>query len=236
MNRTPPPATSPRKDRTLNLTSNSPDKNKDAKIAETIVSGIAPNSLTVTHFSKGALGEVDLTEVFNAMQTSAKNVKSGDLSAVEGMLSSQIEALNSIFSELARRAAMNMGEYLDAMDRYMRLALRAQSQCRATAETLAIIKQGPPIFANQANVAHGPQQVNNGPLNARRAGEKSTSWQPELLESSDVERLDTGAAGAAGRSDPALEAVGTEHRPEDAGRQGPIAAKRQQARCAIDRP
>jgi hypothetical protein len=31
-------------------------------------------------------------------------------------------------------------EYLDATDRYLRLALKAQGQCRATLETLAAIK------------------------------------------------------------------------------------------------
>jgi hypothetical protein len=48
-----------------------------------------------------------------------------------------------------------MGEYVDAADTYMRLALRAQSQCRATLETLAAIKNPPVAFANQANIAHG---------------------------------------------------------------------------------
>ena len=56
---------------------------------------------------------------------------------------------------------MNTGEYLDATDRYMRLALKAQAQCRATVETLAEIKNPPTLFARQANIAHGPQQVNN---------------------------------------------------------------------------
>jgi len=48
-----------------------------------------------------------------------------------------------------------MGEYVDAADTDMRLALRAQSQCRATLETLAAIKNPPVVFANQANIAHG---------------------------------------------------------------------------------
>jgi hypothetical protein len=46
----------------------------------------------------------------------------------------------------------------------MRLALKAQSQCRATIETLAEIKNPQPVaFVQQADVAHGPQQINNGP-------------------------------------------------------------------------
>jgi hypothetical protein len=55
-----------------------------------------------------------------------------------------------------------MGEYVNAAETYMRLALKAQSQCRTTLETLAGIKNPASVtFVRQANVAHGPQQVNN---------------------------------------------------------------------------
>jgi hypothetical protein len=212
------------KGRTLDIAESNPSSTHDGAIAEALVAGVATNATTVTTFSKGTLGEVDLTETFRALHAGARTVNSGDLSGVEAMLSSQMVALNAIFGELARRAALNMGEYINAADRYMRLALRAQSQCRATAETLAVIKAGPPIFARQANVAHGPQQVNNGVPNASgtdpRACEQTASGQPELLESSDGERLDPGTTGAAGGGDPTVEAVGAEHRPEDAGREG----------------
>jgi hypothetical protein len=43
---------------------------------------------------------------------------------------------------------------------------RAGHQCRATVETLALSKN-PPVFARQANIAHGPQQVNNEAALAR---------------------------------------------------------------------
>ncbi len=221
------------KGRILDISASDPSATHDGAIAKAVVAGIATNATTVTTFSKGTLGEVDLTETFRALQAGGRTVQSGDLSGVEAMLSSQMVALNAIFGELARRSALNMGEYIEAADRYMRLALRAQSQCRATAETLAVIKAGPPIFARQANVAHGPQQVNNGFPHASRAvsadahaGENPESRQPEQLESSDGERMDTGATGKAGRGDPALEAVGAEHRTEDAGREGAFAAKR----------
>ena len=79
------------------------------------------------------------------------------------MLVAQAVTLNAIFTELGRRAALNMGEYPDATDRYMRLGLRAQSKCRATLETLAEMKNPPVVLARQANTSNGPQQVNNGP-------------------------------------------------------------------------
>jgi hypothetical protein len=59
-----------------------------------------------------------------------------------------------------------MGEHFDAFERYLRLALKAQNQCRATLETLAAIKNPPVVFTKQANINHGNgnQQINNGTL------------------------------------------------------------------------
>ena len=87
-------------------------------------------------------------------------------------------------------AALNMGEYPQAFERYMQLALKAQSQCRATLETLAAIKNPPIVYARQANIANGPQQVNNRALpdNPPRTG-KTENQQNELL------RLDDEATG-----------------------------------------
>jgi hypothetical protein len=41
----------------------------------------------------------------------------------------------------SRRSANNMGDYLEASERCMRLALKAQSNCRATSEALAELHQ-----------------------------------------------------------------------------------------------
>ncbi|MBT2323137.1 hypothetical protein J7E62_12355 [Variovorax paradoxus] len=68
--------------------------------------------------------------------------------------------MNALYTELARRASLNMGEYLAAT--YLRLAMKAQSQCRSTIEALAEMKNPPVVFARQANISNGPQQVSNG--------------------------------------------------------------------------
>jgi hypothetical protein len=57
----------------------------------------------------------------------------------------------------------------------MRLALKAQSQCRATVQTLAEIKHPAVIYARQPNVTSGPQQVNNGVLSRARETETEQS-------------------------------------------------------------
>lgn len=166
-----------------------PGKSRERLWAEIVAAGTLGNAKTLATFAKPIFDEVDLTEAMLALKRQGEAANRGDLSAAEAMLTSQAAALNAIFGELARRAAMNMGEYLDATDRYLRLALKAQTQCRATLETLATIKQGPAIIARQANIAHGPQQVNNGvaATNAQahaRAGE-TESAKTELLGHSD---------------------------------------------------
>jgi len=91
----------------------------------------------------------------------------------------------------------------------MRLAFKAQAQCRATLETLAVLKN-PPVFTRQANIA-AQQVVNNGTMvTGSRAG-NSEDAQNKLLEAHG-ERLDGGEAGQAGEGRPTLAAVGVLNR------------------------
>ena len=95
------------------------------------------------------------------------------------------------------------------MNVYLRLALKAQGQCRATLETLATIKNPPTVFARQANIANGPQQVNNGVSFARTGNSQS---EPNELLEAHGERLDIPAASTTGAGDQALASVGARNR------------------------
>jgi hypothetical protein len=89
---------------------------------------------------------------------------------------------------------------------FMRLALRAQSQCRATLETLAAIKNPPVIYARQINQTTGPQQINNGTAPSRK---RENETEPSKLSEGNHELLeDTRASGTTGGGDTALEALG----------------------------
>ena len=124
-------------------------------------------------------------------------VNGGNLERAEAMLFAQAHSLDAIYGNLARRAAVQ--EFLPQIDVLLRLALKAQSQCRTTVETLATIKTPSSVaFFRQANIATGPQQVNNG----IPAGESSRAREIEnlpngLLEVQYGERLDIGTTGAA---------------------------------------
>lgn len=150
----------------------------------------------------------------------------GDMKQGEGMLAEQACTLNALFHTLARWSVTNFeGGRLDAADRLMRLAMKAQGQSRATWETLAEIKNPRAVaFVRQANIAQGPQQVNNGTAPAR--AEQPDSSRIGLLEEGDGERLDTRAAGAAIGGDPSLAPVGALDRAADGGRKGPLLAQR----------
>jgi hypothetical protein len=113
---------------------------------------------------KEVAGEnLNLGELIKTLLTQTQLARDGDLSRTEGMLVSQAHTLDLLFNKLTRNAMDNMeAGYLSATEIYMKLAMRAQSQCRAVAETLHEMKHPRPVYVGQANIANGPQQVNNG--------------------------------------------------------------------------
>ena len=136
---------------------------------------------------KSGLGDrIDAPTFMEQLRDEAAAVNAGSLSQAEAMLMNQATALQSLFSRLAERG-MRCDDAAP-FECNMRMALRAQSQCRATLETLAAIKNPSSVaFVRQANIAAGPQQVNNGPprLNPRGRGKskasKSNFWGPIIM-------------------------------------------------------
>lgn len=157
-----PPAAPPTSNRNVMQVAGDPAK-KERLLADLTSEGLYTNAVLMKTFSVNIAGEIGITEAVHSLRASLADVNRGDLRAVETMLLGQAAALNAMFAELARRAGANMGQYMDPTEKYMRLALKAQGQCRATLETLAAIKNPPLVFARQANINNGgQQQVNNG--------------------------------------------------------------------------
>src|SRR5512138_724837 len=84
------------------------DKNKsdERAMAEAAIGSSFASAFTARAFARGTFGELDLTESVAVMAEQAKKVRSGDLSEGEGVLMAQALALDAIFNELARRAAL----------------------------------------------------------------------------------------------------------------------------------
>ncbi|CAM5787193.1 hypothetical protein ACFOHU_07630 [Ottowia pentelensis] len=153
---------------------------------------------------------LDSLDLLVELRQAGDEAVAGKLDRYERMLASQALTLDSMFHHLAERAERQ--QTLPAMETLLRMALKAQSQSRATVEALAVIKNPVP-YIRQANIAHGHQQVNNGQGRAR--AEKPRTAPNKLLEIHDGQRLEHGAQAAAGRADPALAAVGAIDRAQD---------------------
>jgi len=158
--------------------------------------------------------EVDTDCLIDALSSQIQATKDNDLTGLEGMLTGQAYILNAMFNRLSHIAISNIDTNLKGAETCLKLGLRAQSQCRSTIEAISAVKN-PPImgYVKQANIAQGPQQVNNGIGQDAipRAGEKQ-NVQNELLEVKNGNQLDTGTQNEAIEDDSAMETLGKVHR------------------------
>jgi len=156
---------------------------------------------------KNLADEIDTPTLLDVLKEQSKDIQGGDMAKAESMLINQAEALQSLFVRMCEQSMAQ--SHMPNLDAFMRLALRAQSQCRATIETLANIKNPPILFAKQANVTTGPQQINNGTVSnsdtrAEEINFKQTQLSGKLNELPQNKR----ASSATFRNDKTLEAVG----------------------------
>ena len=173
------------------------------KLAELATDG-ALTAMTLQAYAGGG-AELGITELLAAMRKAGDEVVAGDMGRFERVLTHQFLTLDALFNNLAQRSGRQ--ETFKGIEVLMRLALKAQTQARATAETLALMKNPMP-YIRQANIAHGPQQVNNGQLTHAA---KNQNQPNELLEHHHGNFLDTRATPAPGRADSAMAAVEKQH-------------------------
>lgn len=147
---------------------------------------------------------IDVPGLVALLRSQAEAVNKNDLSQAEAMLMNQAVALQSIFVRLTEKAFNQ--EYISNLDTMIKLALKAQSQCRTTIEALSTIKNPPVVFAKQANIAQGHQQVNNGAATPSHV-RKNPNQQNELLKDHH-ETVDTRTASAASFTHSSMETVG----------------------------
>lgn len=195
---------------------NSQTKEESAQnFAELMISPELASFRVITNRERHELMEkLDTPALIEALRNQTKAVHQGDLRAAEAMLMNQATALQSLFAKLAETGLQ--ASMLPQQETALRLALKAQNQCRATLETLASIKNPPVVYAKQANVTTGPQQINNGvqasPTSAREI--KPEKNKLKELDHEQQQWLDAGAPSAAGRAHQEARAVAPLHRPQ----------------------
>lgn len=189
---------------------------------------LRPNlNATATINSFLSLGaNTDLPSMLDELDAQTGSVWAGNLGRPEEMLTAQAHTLDAVFNALAQKAstAMKSG-HLPSMEGYLRMALKAQSQCRTTLEALAEIKAPKSTtFVKQANIAQN-QQVNNGPTVNGAAGHTRTHEKEintssnKLISGATDATLDTRGARTASGSDSEIQAVATFHRSKNRSRQ-----------------
>lgn len=195
-----------------------PDREKSEAMAKIALRPSVNAAAVMVSYGKPlGIADDDIAALMDRLADDVQNVWAGDMKRAEAMLFGQAHALQAIFMNLARRATTQ--EYLKQWEAYLRMALKAQNQCRMTLEALATIKNPPVVIARQANINNGgQQQVNNGYApTSEKAPAHAANLQTAptgLLEKQHGEWLDTGAAGTTGGADPHLAPMGAVIRPE----------------------
>lgn len=189
---------------------------------------LTPNvkaAITLRAASKPTLGDLVLNDLADELASCIAAARNDDLSWLKEVLAAQAVVLDGLFHDLAQRGLLNAGVCLNAAEAYMRLAIKAQSQCRATVEALNAMKHLPNVnVVRQANVGQNVQ------LTSRVVSAKSETEQSELMEGQHGERLDDRAARQAGATDSAMATVGTIYRTAVVKGKGNSGAQRLQRR------
>jgi len=186
-------------------------ESKSAKMANATIKSSFVNAALTQAFIKDMLPENDLVALAEALQANIKSVQTGDMASMEAMLVGQAQALQSIFVSLGRRAVAQT--QLKHYGMYLTLALKAQSQSRATIQALTELKYPKQVsFVKQANISHGNQQVNNGGNETNTHGRVharvNTIQSNELLEvNHGCEKMDTRTTRATVTQDKAMATV-----------------------------
>lgn len=192
------------------------------KEADQVTLAMAPNvkaAATIKDYSKN-FGDISLSGLILDLGRQVDIMASGDLTRAENLLAAQAHTLDAIFNNLASTAANT--NRIDHMEHYMRLALKAQNQCRTTLESLSAMKSPQSIaFVKQANIGNAVQ-VNNG----IRFGEKDEKHEKvpgfgkQTIGDNDDTSMVSGTASPSSRADSELETVGKVYWSSDQRRKG----------------
>jgi hypothetical protein len=199
------------------MVSSVPGEPQERTIARALLSPSVQAAFTVKTLEKS---DRDIEGLIGELDAQINAVNSGDMKRAEAILVAQAHTLNQLSNNLTRQALMQ--EYLPQYEVHLKLALKTQSQARATLETLAALKNPPVVYARQANVSTGPQQINNG-LGVGQNDPRGHTYphagdfesaQNQLSEGNRELLPDTGTSAPASRANPALETLGEIDRAE----------------------
>lgn len=129
-------------------------------MADLILSPVARHAALASESgARGFGGKPPAMDAYESLSSRIDKAATGDMEDASRTLAAQAATLDALFTEMARRSRDNMGSYFDAAERYMRLALKAQSNCRTTLEALAKLHQPREQTVRHVHVNEGGQAV-----------------------------------------------------------------------------
>lgn len=171
-------------------------KENEAKVlAEVITSPEARAAISIQRIDKVS----NVTCILDTLKEQTKAINDNNTNRAESFLISQAHVLDSIFSSLVKRSFNNIeAGFIETGEKYLKLALKAQSQTIRTIEAIGELKNPKNIaYVAQANISGGHQQVNNGSrMETLTGGQNKLSAEGvdnELLQDTRTQGLKVGA-------------------------------------------
>lgn len=155
------------------------------EIAAQAMDPCVTSSAVVAAFWEEAAGAaIDPQAGYEAVREQVQDVREGGLSGAEATLVGQATALNVIFAEMARRGQAALNRPGIAAERYLRLAMRAQAQCRLTLHELRGLADRPAKAAEEMPkytvvkriIVYPPRYDDEGNRIPPHEGESADDW------------------------------------------------------------
>ena len=187
-----------------------PGQSDEQAIADSMTNPVFNAAVIAKVFNFVDNQTIDISALIDSIHARTTEIKAGDLTSIEEVLFSQIIALQAMFTNLTKKAIGQSG--MNNYQSFMTMAFKAQSQCRATVQALTELKYPRQVsFVKQANIANGPQQVNNEALPGSRAEEleaSETNYQQIEDKRNEREELDFRRTTAASGKNQELATLG----------------------------
>lgn len=98
-----------------------------------------------------------------------------DMKRMEDVLFAQASSLNALFENLARTSLKDLGRCFDSSTNYMRLALKAQAQCRVTFSVYEAMRKTSMEAHQAAQQSQNNQEVSSAPSAQKKEKQRKTN-------------------------------------------------------------
>src|SRR3546814_9729153 len=107
-------------------------KPRERRLAEVAIEPAATSAAISNWMTKSTFGETPMGVLVDVLRDSVSNAPGGELAESEGLLGAPAYALNAIFLEMTRRAAMNIETHLPAPEQNIQLSPKPQPKAPPT--------------------------------------------------------------------------------------------------------